>query len=104
MNTLVRAMNDGDERTLKQLLGSASVGIGEQAAMYPDDTVSRLLTRSRAGERWVLVQLDVNGRGGAGGVNFGVRLQRTVSGRAVNSEGKGAIECPAGTFLIFFAT
>src|SRR5206468_5031171 len=104
MNSLIRAMNEADEARLKLLLGSASVGIGEQAAMYPDETVARLVARARDGERWTLIRLDVNGRGGAGGVNFGVRLQRSVSGRTIDSTGKGAVECPEEKFLIFFAT
>ena len=103
MSSLVRAMNEADEPTLKMLLGAASVGIGEPAAMYPEETVARLVARSRDGERWSLIRLEVNGRGGAGGVNFGVRLQRSVNGRTIDSGGKGAVECPEGKFLIFFA-
>ncbi|HYK97586.1 MAG TPA: hypothetical protein VEU77_04260, partial [Candidatus Acidoferrales bacterium] len=79
----------------------------EPGAVYPDEAVARLLARGRAGERWSLVALDVTGRGGIGGVNFGVRLQRSGPGLPQPfklSEGKGALDCPDGRFLIFYAT
>ena len=107
MTSLIQAMNTSDETRLRDLLRSASIGIGEPGAMYPDEAVTRLLARGRAGERWSLVALDVNGRGGQGGVNFGVRLQRSGPGLPQPfklSEGKGAFDCPDGRFLIFYAT
>lgn len=107
MTSLIQAMNTSDEARLRDLLRSASVGIGEPGAMYPDEAVGRLLARGLAGERWSLVALDVNGRGGMGGVNFGVRLQRSGPGLPQPyklSEGKGAFDCPDGRFLIFYAT
>jgi hypothetical protein len=107
MTSLIQAMNTSDETRLRELLRSASIGIGELPATSPDEAVTRLLARGRAGERWALVTLDVNGRGGMGGVNFGVRLQRSGPGLAQPyklSEGKGAFDCPDGRVLIFSAT
>ena len=107
MTSLIQAMNTSDEVQLRDLLRSASIGIGEPGAMYPDEAVQRLLARGRAGERWILVSLEVNGRGGSGGVNFGVRLQRSGPGLPApykESDGKGAFDCPDGRFLIFYAT
>lgn len=107
MNALIQAMNVSDEVRLRELLRSASIGIGEPPATYPDEAVARLLVRGRAGERWTLVTLDVNGRGGMGGVNFGVRLQRSGPGLPQPyklSEGKGAFDCPDGRVLIFSST
>ena len=106
MTSLIQAMNSSDETRLRDLLRSASIGIGEPPPTYPDEAVTRLLARGRAGERWSLVALDVNGRGGIGGVNFGVRLQRSGPGLSQPfklSEGKGAFDCPDGRVLIFFA-
>lgn len=100
-------MNTSNEPQLRDLLRSASIGIGEQGSAYPDEAATRLLARARAEERWTLVSLDVNGRGGAGGVNFGARLQRSGPGLPQTyliSEGKGAFDCPAGRVLIFYAT
>jgi hypothetical protein len=107
MSSLIQAMNTSDETRLRDLLRSASIGIGEPPAMYPDEAVTKLLARGRAGERWSLVALDINGRGGIGGVNFGVRLQRSGPGLPQPfklSEGKGAFDCPNGRVLIFSAT
>lgn len=107
MTSLIQAMNTSNEPQLRDLLRSASVGIGEPGAMYPDEAATRLLARGRAGERWALVSLDVNGRGGIGGVNFGLRLQRSGPGLPQPykiSEGKGAFDCPDGRVLIFYAT
>ena len=107
MTSLIQAMNTSDEGRLRDLLRTASIGIGEPGAMYADEAVTRLLARGRAGERWTLVALDVNGRGGIGGVNFGVRLQRSgpeLPAPYKLSEGKGAFDCPDGRFLIFYAS
>jgi hypothetical protein len=107
MASLIQAMNTSDEVRLRDLLRAASIGIGEPSAMYPDESVTRLLARGRAGERWSLIALDVNGRGGMGGVNFGIRFQRSGPGLPQPyklSEGKGAFDCPDGRFLIFYAT
>ena len=106
MTSLIQAMNTSDERRLRDLPRAASFGIGEQPIGLADEEVTRLLARGRAGERWVLVSLDVNGRGGSGGVNFGVRLRRSGPGLPTpykESDGKGAFDCPDGRFLIFYA-
>src|SRR2546428_1303439 len=76
MASLVQAMNTSDEGRLRDLLRAASIGIGEPAAASPDEAAAPLLAPGRAGQRWMVVSLDVNGRGGIGGVNFGVRLRR----------------------------
>jgi hypothetical protein len=103
VRALFAAMNVADEVGLRRLLGSASFGIGEGAVMYPEEGIARLVARSRAGERWSLLRLDVNGRGGAGGVNFGLRMQRAGPGIPIaDVDGKGALDCPGEKFLVFF--
>ena len=107
MNALIEAMDSSDETRLRDLLRSASIGVGEPPATSPNEAVARLVARGHGGERWALASLDVNGRGGAGGVNFGVRMRRSGPGLPQpykESEGKGAFDCPDGRVLIFSAT
>ena len=54
MNSLVDAMNAADETRLTYLLGGGVV-------QTTRDAVGLLLARSRAGERWTLARLDING-------------------------------------------
>lgn len=98
MNSLVDAMNAADETQLNYLLGS---GLFQTTR----DAVGLLLSRSRAGDRWTLVRLDVNGYNSYyGGIDFGVSMRRSgpdVEGRDADAAGKGVIDCPEGRFRIF---
>ena len=98
MNSLVDAMNAADETRLTYLLGG---GVFQTTR----DAVGLLLARSRAGERWTLARLDINGHNSYyGGIDFGVYMRRTgpnVNAGEVDAAGKGVVECPEGRFKIF---
>ena len=103
--TLFDAVNTANEAALKDVLRSASVGVSGPAFIGPDEAVATLLARGRAGERWTLVALDVNGRGWHGGIDFGLRMRRTgpsLPSPSSISSGKGVLDCPAGRVTIFF--
>ncbi len=66
--------------------------------------VETLLAVGRSGERWTLKQLDVNGRGWHGGVDFGVEIRRSgpsVPTPFVESAGKGVLDCPSQRVMLF---
>jgi hypothetical protein len=55
-----------------------------------------------AGESWRLVSLKSgDGPSWHGGVDFAVTVERTWPDRSVTSEGKGALDCTAGTIFVF---
>ena len=105
LSALVNGVNRADEPRLDEILRSASFGLSGQAATGPDDAVTQLLSRSRSGERWTLVSMQVSGRGWDGNVHFSVRLQRSGPGLPqpyADQAGKGSLDCPAGRVSILF--
>jgi hypothetical protein len=105
ITTFFDAVNLANEAVLKDVLRSASVGVSGPAFAGPDEAVAALLARSRAGERWALVTLDVNGRGWHGGIDFGLRMRRSGPGLPSPSSiasAKGVLDCPAGRVTLFY--
>lgn len=101
---LLASVNAADEAGLRDLLRYASVTLPDRVNYSTDGAVTELLARSRAGERWTLVTLDINGRGWHGGIDFGVVIRRTAPdlGRSsIDAPGKGVLDCPDARFRLF---
>jgi hypothetical protein len=99
-------VNKGNRTLLTPLLGGAFMWVSVQGSTTYDarDAVERLLAVSASGQQWELRQLDLNGRGWHGGIDFGVVIRRTGAGVPAphrDSAGKGVIDCPGGTILLF---
>ena len=103
---LIAAVNASDEARLASLLGGSFqwLGVTGAASYEVRGAVDALLAVGRSGERWGLKQLDVNGRGWHGGVDFGVEIRRSGPGLPMpftESAGKGVLDCPAGRVMLF---
>lgn len=69
-----------------------------------NEAVERLLTVSASGQQWELRELDINGRGWHGSIDFGVVIRRTGPGLPSpirDAAGKGVIDCPGGKIQLF---
>ena len=103
---LIAAVNTSDEARLASLFGGSFqwLGVTGAASYEVRGAVDALLAVGRSGERWALKQLDVNGRGWHGGVDFGVEIRRSGPGVPtpfMESAGKGVLDCPAGRVMLF---
>jgi hypothetical protein len=104
--TFITAVNKGNRSLLTPLLSGAFMWVTFQGSTTYDarDAMERLLTVSASGQQWELRELDVNGRGWHGGIDFGVVIRRTGPGVPAPSRdaaGKGVIDCPGGKIQLF---
>lgn len=105
--TFMTAINKGNRTLLTPMAGGAFMwlALGGSTTYDRADAVERRLSVSRIGEQWQLRQLDVNGRGWHGGIDFGVVVRRTggdVPPPHRNAAGEGVIEpCPDGRVRLF---
>lgn len=105
--TFMTAVNKGNRSLLTSTLSGSFMWLTLESSTTYDraDAVERLLRLSRVGQMWELRNIDVNGRGWHGGIDFGVVVRRTggdVPSPHRDAIGKGVIEpCPNGTLRLF---
>jgi len=104
--TFITAVNNGDRSLLTPLLNGAFVWVTFQGSTTydADDAIERLLTVSASGQQWELRELDINGRGWHGGIDFGVVIRLTgpdLPSPIRDAAGKGVIDCPRGKIQLF---
>jgi hypothetical protein len=105
IKALVDGLNAGDQTRLSGLLRASAVGLLGRTTQTPEESVAFLMERSRAGERWTLSGVQLNGRGWHGGIDFGLTLRRTapdLPAPFVAAAGKGVIDCPAGRITLLY--
>jgi hypothetical protein len=106
-DVLINAVNKSNEQLLSPLFSGSFqwlAGIGGTTTYESREAVSRLLAVARKGERWELLRLELNGRGGHGGIDFGVQIRRygpSVPEPYRDSAGKGVLDCPEGRIRLF---
>lgn len=104
--TFMTAVNKGNRSLLTPMLGDSFMWLTIEGSTTSDrrDAVERLLGLSQGGQQWELRQLEVNGRGAHGGIDFGVVIRRTALGATLqyrDAAGKGVIDCPDGRIRFF---
>jgi hypothetical protein len=105
--TFMTAVNKGNRSLLTSTLSGSFMWLTLESSTTYDrlDAVESLLRLSRVGQQWELRNIDVNGRGWHGGIDFGVVVRRTggdVPPPHRDAVGKGVIEpCPDGRVRLF---